>query len=139
LTTHNMEEASHCCGRIGIMTKGKLQSLGSVQHLKNKFGQGYHLHLTTIDEASVPAVRQFVQATFPGSFIIEEYGKYMAVALGSIASLAKAFDVMVKNKSRLNLADYSIGQTSLEQVFLFFAKQQEAHDLAKAEKEKEKK
>ena len=41
LTTHSMEEAEALCGRIGIMVGGRMRCLGSVQHLKHKFGQAY--------------------------------------------------------------------------------------------------
>ena len=45
LTTHNMEECEALCPRIGIMANGKLRCLGSAQHLKNKFGNGYQVEL----------------------------------------------------------------------------------------------
>jgi ABC-type multidrug transport system ATPase subunit len=45
LTTHSMEECEALCPRIGIMANGKLRCLGSAQHLKNKFGQGYQVEL----------------------------------------------------------------------------------------------
>jgi ABC-type multidrug transport system ATPase subunit len=45
LTTHNMDECEALCSRIGIMANGKLRCLGSAQHLKNKFGNGYQLEL----------------------------------------------------------------------------------------------
>lgn len=39
LTTHSMEEAEALSTRISIMVNGTLKCLGSVQHIKNKFGQ----------------------------------------------------------------------------------------------------
>lgn len=45
LTTHSMEECEALCPRIGIMAAGKLRCLGSAQHLKSKFGQGYQLEM----------------------------------------------------------------------------------------------
>ena len=47
LTTHSMEECEALCPRIAIMANGKLRCLGSAQHLKNKFGQGYQVELRT--------------------------------------------------------------------------------------------
>jgi ATP-binding cassette, subfamily A (ABC1), member 3 len=47
LTTHSMEECEALCPRIGIMANGRLRCLGSAQHLKNKFGQGYQVELRT--------------------------------------------------------------------------------------------
>jgi ATP-binding cassette, subfamily A (ABC1), member 3 len=48
LTTHSMEECEALCPRIGIMANGRLRCLGSAQHLKNKFGQGYQVELKTM-------------------------------------------------------------------------------------------
>lgn len=44
-TTHpccrcSMEECEAVCGRVGIMSAGRLRALGTVQHLKHKHGQG---------------------------------------------------------------------------------------------------
>ena len=46
LSTHNIDECEALCSRIGIMAHGKLRCLGSAQHLKHKFGQGYQVELT---------------------------------------------------------------------------------------------
>jgi ATP-binding cassette, subfamily A (ABC1), member 3 len=40
-----MEECEALCPRIGIMANGRLRCLGSAQHLKNKFGQGFQVEL----------------------------------------------------------------------------------------------
>jgi ABC-type uncharacterized transport system ATPase subunit len=41
LTTHSMEECEALCSRLGIMVGGRLRCLGSPQHLKNRYGQGF--------------------------------------------------------------------------------------------------
>ncbi|KAF1336800.1 Abc transporter a family member 1, partial [Globisporangium splendens] len=40
LTTHSMEESEALCSRVGIMVGGRMRCLGSVQHLKSRFGDG---------------------------------------------------------------------------------------------------
>ena len=45
LTTHSMEEAEALCSRVGIMVGGRLRCLGSCQHLKNKYAQGFQAEL----------------------------------------------------------------------------------------------
>lgn len=45
LTTHSMEECEALCPRIGIMAGGKLRCLGSAQHLKSRFGEGYQIEM----------------------------------------------------------------------------------------------
>lgn len=51
LTTHSMEECEALCPRIGIMAAGQLKCIGSAQHLKTKFGQGYQMELK-VEEAA---------------------------------------------------------------------------------------
>jgi len=48
LTTHLMEECEALCNRICIMTQGNFRCLGTIQHLKNRFGQGYVLYCVTL-------------------------------------------------------------------------------------------
>jgi ABC-type glutathione transport system ATPase component len=45
LTTHSMEECEALCPRIGIVAAGRLRCLGSAQHLKSKFRQGFQVEL----------------------------------------------------------------------------------------------
>ena len=47
LTTHGMDEAEALCNRIGIMVNGKLTCLGSPQHLKHRFGNGFEINIRT--------------------------------------------------------------------------------------------
>jgi energy-coupling factor transporter ATP-binding protein EcfA2 len=64
LTTHSMEEADALCERIGIMATGRLRCVGSNQHLKNKFGNGYRVELTVCD---APAAKGFMQDLMPSA------------------------------------------------------------------------
>ena len=40
-----MEEAEALAIKIGIMVNGELKCVGSVQHIKNKFGKGYEIEI----------------------------------------------------------------------------------------------
>ncbi|RLN46989.1 hypothetical protein BBJ29_006669 [Phytophthora kernoviae] len=66
LTTHSMEECEALCTRVGIMVGGRLRCLGSVQHLKNRFGDGLMLELKLL---STPThdISDRVAAVFGGS------------------------------------------------------------------------
>lgn len=37
-TTHSLPEAESLCDKIGILVNGELKCLGSIQHLKQKYG-----------------------------------------------------------------------------------------------------
>lgn len=45
-----MEECEALCNRLAIMVNGQLHCLGSVQHLKNKYGDGYSLRMRLVPE-----------------------------------------------------------------------------------------
>jgi ATP-binding cassette subfamily A (ABC1) protein 3 len=45
LTTHSMEECEALCTRVGIMAAGRLHCLGSIQHVKSRFGKGLQVQL----------------------------------------------------------------------------------------------
>ena len=47
LTTHSMEECEALCPRIGVMANGRLSCIGSAQHLKTRFGQGFQVEMKT--------------------------------------------------------------------------------------------
>ncbi|KAJ0410416.1 hypothetical protein P43SY_002748 [Pythium insidiosum] len=61
LTTHSMEECEALCSRVGIMVGGRLRCLGSIQHLKSRFGTGLMLELK-LEAPAPPDVDQRVAA-----------------------------------------------------------------------------
>ena len=45
ITTHAMEEAEALSSKLGIMVEGKFSCFGTLQYIKETFGQGYELEL----------------------------------------------------------------------------------------------
>lgn len=43
LSSHSMEECEALCDKLGIMQSGQLQCFGSINHIKEKYGDGYQL------------------------------------------------------------------------------------------------
>ncbi|GMF48551.1 unnamed protein product [Phytophthora fragariaefolia] len=68
LTTHSMEECEALCSRVGILVSGRLKCLGSVEHLKQKFGRGYTVEITlrssTASDLELNSVTDQVMAFF---------------------------------------------------------------------------
>lgn len=68
----SMEECDALCTRIAIMVNGRFMCLGSPQHLKNKFGQGYTLisQLGVLEDGTIAPnqpVIDFIISNFPGT------------------------------------------------------------------------
>ncbi|XP_055796674.1 phospholipid-transporting ATPase ABCA1 isoform X1 [Salvelinus fontinalis] len=133
LTSHSMEECEALCTRMAIMVNGRFQCLGSVQHLKNRFGDGYTIVLrllgTKPPEDPCP-VDTYIKGSFPGIELKERHQNVLQYQLPSHScSLARVFDVLSNNHEELGIADYSVSQTTLDQVFVNFAKEQTDDDL----------
>eukprot|EP00742_Colponemidia_sp_Colp-10_P004062 GILJ01004335.1.p1 GENE.GILJ01004335.1~~GILJ01004335.1.p1 ORF type:complete len:1795 (+),score=302.12 GILJ01004335.1:677-5386(+) len=203
LTTHSMEEAEALCSRIGIMVGGTFRCLGSAQHLKNKFGQGYELDIKTqnpTDEQMGPFydhirrfihddciakaqlqnvceslgrpdrfqkiaergtgafihaqlkkddrvnariflewwiiedfaqnVEAFVLQNFAGAVCLEHHASFSRFRLPqNNFNLAQVFGILNNHKDALFVSEYSLSQTTLEQIFNSFAAQQEEEKL----------
>lgn len=125
ITSHSMEECEALCTRLAIMVQGQFKCLGSPQHLKSKFGSGYSLRAKIRSDGQQEALEEFkafVGLTFPGSVLEDEHQGMVHYHLpGDDLSWAKVFGVLEKAKEKYGVDDYSVSQTSLEQVFLSFA------------------
>jgi len=59
----SMEECEVLCSRLAVMVNGRLRCLGSAQHLKNRFGDGYTMIVRMrgdVVERDVIAIKQFI-------------------------------------------------------------------------------
>jgi ATP-binding cassette subfamily A (ABC1) protein 3 len=112
------------------MVNGKFVCFGSPQHLKNRFAQGYTLKVKPARDNNGNAVdsgplRNHVFTEFPGAQIFDNQQGYLEFRIPiPTLSLAKLFKEMEKTKTEYNVEDYSVHQTSLEQVFLAFTRGQ---------------
>ncbi|TTR84633.1 ATP-binding cassette sub-family A member 1 [Bagarius yarrelli] len=133
LTSHSMEECEALCTRMAIMVNGRFRCLGSVQHLKNRFGDGYTIILRVAGSApQLEPVMELIERELPGSTLKEKHRNMLQFQLpSSLSSLARIFSILSKNKERLHIEDYSVSQTTLDQVFVNFAKDQSDEDHIK--------
>ena len=210
LTTHSMEECEALCGRVGIMVDGRLRCLGSVQHLKSRFGKGYQFEVKLVAESAesvealvassglearisaqtvgaacatlgdaslaahiapndpvgqpifsallashgpgsipasdlvrwvqgekrVKALAAWIGGLFSDAALIERHDRNLRYTMGASGAadvaLGSVFDKVEAAKAELGIDDYSISQTSLEQIFNGFASQQETDNPSAA-------
>ncbi|KAL4240689.1 ATP-binding cassette sub- A member 3 [Mactra antiquata] len=130
LTSHSMEECEALCTRLAVMVNGQFKCLGSPQHLKSRFGQGYFLiaRVTTSNDNIMPkmeSLMKFIESKFPGSLLIDIHQNYLNYHITDTnLSLAEIFGTIEKAKAKFDIEDYSVSQTTLEQIFLNFARAQ---------------
>lgn len=137
LTSHSMEECEALCTRLAVMVNGQFKCLGSTQHLKNKFGLGYTLmarvgyrrQAESEDEALVAPdlkpLMQHIEQAFPGSVLKDVHQNLVHYHVNNPSLTWSAlFSGMERAKHEFNIEDYSVSQTTLEQVFINFARSQ---------------
>uniref|UniRef100_A0A8C0G7B1 P-type phospholipid transporter n=1 Tax=Chelonoidis abingdonii TaxID=106734 RepID=A0A8C0G7B1_CHEAB len=126
LTSHSMEECEALCTRMAIMVNGRFRCLGSVQHLKNRFGDGYTITLRVSGPSpDLRSVETFIQDSFPGIVLKERHHCMLQYQLPSRScSLAKIFSILSAHRGTYRIEDYSVSQTTLDQVFVHFARDQ---------------
>ncbi|XP_031735233.1 retinal-specific phospholipid-transporting ATPase ABCA4-like isoform X1 [Anarrhichthys ocellatus] len=132
LTSHSMEECEALCTRLAIMVNGSFKCLGSIQHLKYKFGDGYvvTMKIRAAKPGCAPDLNPaeaFMESTFPGCIQREKHYNTLQYKISS-SSLGRVFQMVLANKDKLKIEDYSVSQTTLDQVFVNFAKQQSRED-----------
>ncbi|XP_037549875.1 phospholipid-transporting ATPase ABCA1-like [Nematolebias whitei] len=134
LTSHSMEECEALCTRMAIMVNGCFKCLGSIQHLKNRFGDGYTVIVRVAGSPpELKPVEDFVQQTFPGSVLKESHHNTLQYQLPHApGALANIFGHFTSHQQRLGLEDYSVSQTTLDQVFVNFASHQHDEDDSRA-------
>ncbi|KAK7101994.1 phospholipid-transporting ATPase ABCA3-like [Littorina saxatilis] len=130
LTSHSMEECEALCTRIAIMVNGRFVCLGSTQHLKSKFGQGYTLEarMATLEngyQAPIEPLVAYIHQCFPSAKLFDSHQGYVHMQVPDPnVRLADVFEVMERTKNELHVQDYNVHQTTLEQVFLAFTRVQ---------------
>jgi len=120
LTTHNMAECEAVCSRIAIMKQGEFCCLGNSQHLRTTHGTGYMLEVVVASSDFLKVATNFIFTTFPGSVVIEEHVGMInfEIPKAAFVRLSDAFSTLETNKASIGIIDYSLSQSSLEQVFL---------------------
>uniref|UniRef100_A0A8C3PRT1 Cholesterol transporter ABCA5 n=1 Tax=Calidris pygmaea TaxID=425635 RepID=A0A8C3PRT1_9CHAR len=133
LTTHYMEEADAVCDRVAILVAGQLRCIGTVQHLKSKFGRGYFLEMKLKETADVQQV-EYLQSQilhiFPNANRQESFASILAYKIPreDVQSLSHSFSKLEEVKHAFNIEEYSFSQATLEQVFVELAREQEEED-----------
>lgn len=129
LTSHSMEECEALCTRLAIMVNGQFRCLGSSQHLKSKFAQGYNLTIKlkkphegqTIETGPI---EKLIKTNFPSAKLREKHEELMYYHIRDASKpWSEMFGVLEQAKrGNYNIEDYSLGQSSLEQVDRAFIK-----------------
>lgn len=126
LTSHSMEECEALCTRLAIMVNGRFKCLGSCQHLKNRFGEGYIITVRVQgDLPDMEPLYRFFSEKFPRASLKEHHHNMVQYQLPTgVMDLSEVFGHIESSYEALQIEDYSVSQTTLDNVFINFARQQ---------------
>jgi len=134
LTTHYMEEADALAQRVGIMVNGELKVLGSPQHLKSVHGGGYRIEIKG-PEATAAQAKSLVEGLFADTTQLESHGGFQVFEVGKgsrgsdgLFQLSPVFSKLDEAKASMGIENYTLSQTTLEQVFLNIASEQQEEE-----------
>uniref|UniRef100_A0A8C4PSG2 ABC transporter domain-containing protein n=1 Tax=Equus asinus asinus TaxID=83772 RepID=A0A8C4PSG2_EQUAS len=132
LSTHYLAEAEAICDRVAIMVSGRLRCVGSIQHLKSKFGKDYILELKVKESSQVTLVHVEILKLFPQAVQKERFSSFVVYKLpvADVHPLSQAFHKLEAVKYNFNLEEYSLSQCTLEKAFLELSKEQELGNFA---------
>ena len=140
LTSHMMEEVQALCQRICILSKGRMQCLGSAQQLIERYGDGYEVHIAVKSNEVKAAVVAEIQSSLPAAVCPQMDDVTMKWQVSASAHFVDGAQVsparlfgwaeQLKRTAALatvnmaadsSLLEYVIKDQTLEQVFLRLA------------------
>ena len=138
LTTHSMEEADVLGDNIGVMSHGKIQAFGSSTRLKKRFGSGYKMTVFIDNPLKEKEATEFlknfedsnlglkvsctVESRVPRG---EKQGPVLFLSLPKVENeltMTPFFKALEERKEEFGIGDFSVGLSTLEEVFLELSK-----------------
>ena len=133
LCTHFMDEADFLGDRIVVMSKGQLQVAGTSLFLKSKFGIGYHMSVAKEEGANDEAILAVVKKHVPAAVMEESSKTAVMVNLprDSTATFGAILEELDGSKETLHISSAGVAATSLEEVFVNLASEEEKKEEKK--------
>jgi hypothetical protein len=121
----NYQECEALCTRLGIMVSGRLQCLGSCQHLKSKYGVSYQMEVRVSHTCLPEDCLNIIKNSIPSAMLDEGHGSFLRIKADKSIDLAVIFSFFEDLKAQGKIVSYSVSQSTLEQIFIKFAAMQE--------------
>uniref|UniRef100_A0A1I8JBA9 ABC transporter domain-containing protein n=1 Tax=Macrostomum lignano TaxID=282301 RepID=A0A1I8JBA9_9PLAT len=129
VTTHSMEEVEALCSRVGIMNKGRMISVGTVQNLLSRrvhAGAAAGSGDWVSDKAKETRDKKCGVGAVQGAQTQDDLGlglvMQFSVPKPSVRRLSDALRWLAANQSRLKVSYWALYQMSLDQVFVKLVK-----------------
>ncbi len=114
LTTQYLDEADQLAARIAVIDHGKKIAEGTSRELKSATGSGF-LHVTVADAARIDEAVRLLEAQLGATVQRSTEGLMLAVLVRTSADANVALGALIG--AGIELADFSMGSPSLDEVF----------------------
>jgi ABC-type multidrug transport system ATPase subunit len=122
LTTHSMDEAERLCNRLGIFIDGGLHSLAEPKKLTERWGGAYVLTISA-PKARAQEITEMVRSIAPTMKCTHSIADTQTFqVLTSEVALSSVFRIMQEKKEALEIRDWGIANSTLEEAFIKIAK-----------------
>ncbi|XP_030375464.1 ATP-binding cassette sub-family A member 3-like [Scaptodrosophila lebanonensis] len=134
LSSNNMEDFQSLCTRLVLLKRGKLVRIGPVESFKGNATRGlvllikirpYTLQRTRLqrspsnEDQSVQNITWFLLTYFERVYLLEKNQRDVIYYIYSTSiPLAKAFEIIEKNRVKLNISEYFLRQENMELTFV---------------------
>ncbi|VDK31009.1 unnamed protein product [Gongylonema pulchrum] len=123
ITSHSMEECEVLCSRIAIMSRGQLRCIGPIQHLKHRFGEGYTLTIRLCKAENISKVQKYMAELVPAAQLEAVHCLTMFYQIPNAScTIASVYDAICKMQQLVEIDDYSLSQTTLDDMFVSFVR-----------------
>ncbi|XP_045537568.1 ATP-binding cassette sub-family A member 7 [Papilio machaon] len=137
VTSHSMDEMEALCSRIAIMNHGRIRALGSAAALRAAHAAGHAVQLklrssTDVTDGGVSELQR-LKSELHQKFNCElkdEHKTMLHYHINDTMRYSELFNELeaLKNSNAI-VEDYSVSETTLEEVFLAFAKETEDQEI----------
>lgn len=115
LTTQYLDEADQLADRIAVIDQGKIIAEGTSGELKASVGSGT-LHVRLLDADSRPQAQQILAKILNTSIQLLSDPTALSALVSNTELVAQALGELAR--ADINVTDFSLGQPSLDEVFL---------------------
>nr|XP_050033435.1 phospholipid-transporting ATPase ABCA3-like [Dermacentor andersoni] len=125
LTSHSLEECEAACDRICIMVQGTMVCLGTLQHLKDKFGKGCRIQFMLPDDTKVKSQELIkdVGNAFPDMTVLNTSPQLLEIRIEAKLPWSTIFQRIASLEKDIDFEHVLVSDNTLEQLFIEFAKE----------------
>jgi len=126
ISTHYMEDAELVADKLGILINGTLESVGSISELRKRYEE-YSVIIKGIEDDSVDYLKDMIKNIIPKAQVDPTANQSKALTFKvppKIMKFSQLSQELESLRSEKVIEDFSISITTLEQVFLRYAKKQ---------------